>query len=293
MIIDKLYNKGLIHPPKFLVDNVHYLCTMGSVAYGVNTDSSDNDVYGFAMPPKTELFPHLAGEIFGFGTQIQRFEQWHETQIFDGPKEYDFTVYSIVKFFQLCMENNPNMVDALFVPQRCIIHSTKVGVHVRNNRKLFLHKGSFHKFRGYAFAQLSKIKTKKHLQNTERAKDVEKHGYSTKFAYHLVRLCLEAEQILMHHDLVLDNNTQILRSIREGEWSLERLEEWFAEKEKSLEGLYNASSLRHSPDEDAIKRVLLECIEMHYGRVSETLQIEAPAQMLLREMQQVLDKYKA
>jgi hypothetical protein len=56
------------------------------------------------------------------------------------------------------MENNPNMVDALFLPRRCVLHSTPIYEHVRENRTMFLHKGSWHKFRGYAYSQLSKIR---------------------------------------------------------------------------------------------------------------------------------------
>lgn len=131
----------------------------GSVAYGASNDSSDMDIVGFCMPPKDLVFPHLSGEIAGFGRQIQKFEQYqeHHVEVPNERKEYDLTIYSIVKFFQLTMENNPNMIDNLFLPRRCILHSTNIYEHVRNARKEFLHKGSYHKFRGYSFAQMSKI----------------------------------------------------------------------------------------------------------------------------------------
>jgi predicted nucleotidyltransferase len=292
MIIDSLISKNLIHPPKWMPANTHFLTMMGSHAYGVASEGSDMDIYGFCIPPKDMVFPHLAGEIEGFGTQKKRFEQWTEAHIHDGPKEYDFSVYGIVKFFRLCMENNPNMTDALFVPRRCIIHSTKVAEHVRDNRRIFLHKGSFHKFRGYAFSQMAKIKTKKHEGNAERSADQEKFGYSTKYAYHLVRLALEAEQILVEHDLVLDNNTAILRSIRNGEWTLDDIENWFKVKEAALETLYSTSTLRSHPDEAAIKNLLLECLEMHWGTLNDAVKVERPADLILREMQSVIDRYK-
>jgi hypothetical protein len=67
MLIHDLQAKKLIHPPKFLADNMHYMCVMGSTAYGVSTDNSDQDIYGFCIPPKEDVFPHLRGEIMGFG----------------------------------------------------------------------------------------------------------------------------------------------------------------------------------------------------------------------------------
>lgn len=162
MILDNLYKQKLIHPPKWLLSNTTYMTVMGSQAYGVSSDDSDLDVYGFCIPPKDLVFPHLAGEIPGFGKQLQRFDQWQAHHVTDPNKavEYDFVVFSIVKYFQLCMENNPNMIDSLFTPRQAVIHTTPISEHVRENRKLFLHKGSWHKFKGYAYAMMHKTRNK-------------------------------------------------------------------------------------------------------------------------------------
>lgn len=157
MILQRLEKQGLIHPPKWLSNNVQFLTIMGSEAYGVASNESDLDIYGWCVPPKHLVFPHLDGQILGFGQQIQRFEVWQEHHVKESAKEYDFAIYGIIKYFQLCMENNPNMIDSLFVPRRCILHSTAISEHVRENRKLFLHKGSWHKFKGYAYSQMHKI----------------------------------------------------------------------------------------------------------------------------------------
>lgn len=77
-------------------------------------------------------------------------------------REYDFQIYSIVRFFYLAMDNNPNILDSLFVPVNCILHSTRIGGMIRENRQKFLSKNYYHKSKGYAFAQMSKIKTKGH-----------------------------------------------------------------------------------------------------------------------------------
>lgn len=162
MLLKNLQSQELIHPPPWLPSTTHYLCQMGSVAYGVAGDDSDSDIYGFCIPPKEMIFPHLMGQIEGFGRQIKKFGQWQEHHIKDesSGKEYDFQIYNIVKLFNLSMENNPNMVDSLFVPERCVLHCSAVGNIVRENRKLFLHKGCWHKFRGYAYSMLHKMCTK-------------------------------------------------------------------------------------------------------------------------------------
>jgi len=158
---------------------------MGSVAYGVSSDNSDVDIYGFCIPEKSEVFPHLRGEIRGFGENPGLFQQYQQHHINDesasGGKgcEYDIVVYNIVKFFQKCMENNPNMVDSLFVPERCVRHITQVGQLVRDNRKLFLHKGSWHKFRGYAKSQMHKMRIKTPKDDVDKVLQFEEdHGIS-------------------------------------------------------------------------------------------------------------------
>lgn len=291
MILQKLRSQNLIHPPRWLVDQTQYLTVMGSVAYGVSGDTSDVDVYGFCIPPKDMVFPHLSGEIHGFGTQIQRFEQWqqHNVSPQDGrDTTYDFQVFSIVRYFQLCMECNPNMVDSLFSPRRCVMHSTQIGELVRENRKLFLHKGAWHKFRGYAYSSMHKIKAKVNSANPARAATIEKFGFDLKYAYHIVRLLDEVEQIMVEQDLNLERNREQLKSIRRGEWTLEQIERYFETKERSLENIYAASSLRHSPDEAAIKSVLLNCLEMHFGSIADAVRREPSVEKLIRDIQTVL-----
>ncbi len=104
-------------------------------------------------------------------------------------------------------------------------------------------------------------------QNREgkRKETVEKYGYDLKFAYHVVRLINEVEQILLTHDLSIDRNREQLKSIRAGEWTIDQIEKYFYDKEKSLEELYVKSDLQHSPDENKIKAVLLACMEEYYG----------------------------
>lgn len=290
----KMTERGLLSPPKWLPESVQYETIMGSVAYGVSSDTSDMDVYGFCIPPKEDVFPHLRGEIMGFGRQKQRFEQYQEHHIMDADaqQEYDFSIYNIVKYFHLCMENNPNMIDSLFTPRRCVLHSTEIGEMVRDERRIFLHKGAWHKFKGYAYAQMKKIGAGRNRSNEKRQADIDRVGYDTKFAYHLVRLMCEVEQIMIEGDLDLERNREQLKAIRRGEWSLEQVEEWFASKEKSLEEVYASSILRHSPDESAIYNLLYKCLEQHYGSMEGVVRALPPAEKLLAEMQAVIDRYR-
>lgn len=292
--VQLMKQKGLISPPKWLPQNIHYEVMTGSVSYAVSSDTSDMDITGFCIPPKDDIFPHLRGEIPGFGGQHQRFDVWQQHHIEDkeSRQEYDFSIYSIVKFFQLAMENNPNMLDILFTPQRCVLYCSQVAQNVRDYRKMFLTKNSYHKLRGYSYAQLHKIGTKANSSNPKRQADIEKFGFDTKFGYHIVRLLLQAEQILTEHDLDLERNAEILKAIRRGEWTEEKLRSWFDNKEKHLEGLYTLSNLRHGPDEEAIKDLLMKCLEQHYGSLGSAVKREVPVDRMLAELKAVIERYE-
>jgi predicted nucleotidyltransferase len=279
-----------INPPSWLGDNLCYETMMGSVAYGVSADTSDMDVYGICMPPKDTVFPHLAGEIFGFGTQIKRFETWQEHHVAALGKSWDFSIFGIVKFFQLAMENNPNVIDSLFTPRRCVLSSTAIGEYIREHRVDFLHKGAWHKFKGYAYSQLNKLKTK--APTGKRVELVETFGSDVKFAYHVVRLLLEVEQILVARDIDLERDREQLKAIRRGEWTLEQLEQWAQDKEKALEALYHTSSVPYAPDEPQIKRHLVHCLEMHYGDLSAAIVAPDETLMVLRKIAELTKKYR-
>ncbi len=338
--VSRLEAKGLIKPPKFLSTNIHYETIMGSVAYGVSADTSDMDLYGFCIPPKDLVWPHLAGEIPGFGTQIKKFEQYQQHHVLDqhdsilraivcpdcgepveeakptadfmchsqacgtatnGPKLlasdkvvrqtgriYDISIYSIVKYFHLCMQNNPNMIDSLFTPTTAVQHITRIGQMVRDSRKIFLHKGAWHTFKGYAYQQMHKIDIKD--PTGKRRALIDKHGYDTKYGYHLVRLLNEIEQILTEGDLDLQRNTEQLKAIRRGEWPLQHLKDYFARKEVDLEALYQKSTLRWGPDEPAIKQLLLNCLEEHYGSLAEYVVVPSKEKQVIVDIQAIIDR---
>ncbi len=268
-LVAALEKKELVRPPGWLANNIQYETLVGSMAYGVTSEGSDWDVYGFTIPRKDMVFPHLAGEIIGFGRQKKRFNQFQADHVVDPSaggghgREYDITIYGIIRYFHLCSECNPNLIGSLFTPERCVLHITRIGGMVRDNRKMFLSKAAWPRYKGYSFSQLHKLRTKK--PEGKRKAMVEKYGMDVKFALHAVRLLGEVEQILSEGDLDLTRDAERLKAIRRGEWKEQQVYDFFEKKEASLERLYEESKLPWGPDEDAIKELLLQCLEEHYG----------------------------
>jgi predicted nucleotidyltransferase len=303
-LLNHLVDQGLIHPPAWLPPNTMYLTIMGSHAYGVADTSADQesdlDLYGFCIPPKEIVFPHLAGEVWGFGafkegmpkSWFGQYQQHHirDAQTLGGKgRIYDLTLYSIVKYVQLCMECNPNMIDSLFTHETCVLHCSQVGQLLREHRKQFLHQGVCDRFKGYAYAQVHKMQTKEPESGSKRAGLREKFGFDVKFAYHVVRLLNEAEQILLEGDLDLMRNREQLKSIRRGEWTQEQVFDYFEKKRIDLEHVRARSSLPVKPDVPAIRALLLQCLEAHYGSLDQCIIVPGRAEGLLRLIREQIE----
>ncbi len=246
--------------PIWLPSNVKYLTITGSVAYGCSTDMSDKDIYGFAVPQKREIYGD-GGEIVGFDVPIARFQEWQKHGFQCGETTYDFTVFSIVKYFKLLAGGNPNCLDTLFTPPDCKIYETSASKLLVDNRKLFLSKEMTVKFLGYCQSQAQKMNNKEPVEGSKRWEDIQKNSYSTKYACHLVRLLLECEQLLLTGDLDMRSNASLLSDIRAGEWTKDEILKWFAKKEVELKDIRSRSALPEKPDMVAIRKLLVSCLE--------------------------------
>ena len=261
---------GLQCSPEY-VNDYSYLTLMGSRAYGTNNIDSDYDFYGFVVPPADIVFPHLKGEINGFGRNVQKFEQF-QAQHVPHPfyREYDITVYNIVKYFQLVMEGNPNMVDSLFTPDSVVQYADEVAKMVRENRKLFLSQKMYHTFKGMLWAHLNRLKSGHTKQG--RLNLAEKYGYDTKDAYHSVRMLLELKQVLYYGDLDLTKNSNYLKDVRNGEFTLEHMvnsiETQLYDLEKAVFDNPHLLAVPYKPDEDKIHSLLVNCLEEKYGNLA-------------------------
>lgn len=130
---------------------------------------------------------------------------------------------------------------------------------------------------------------KKGMDKTKRFESQKVKNFDVKFAMHLVRLAYECEQILVHHDLDLRANSSQLKAIRRGDIKEPEIRAWFSEKEKYLERLYHESTLQHSPDEEAIRQLLMNCLEHHFGSLDKVIANPNKYENLARDMRKLLD----
>lgn len=244
--------------PEWAADNCVLLTRMGSYAFGVNGESADHDVVGIVMPPMADMFPQLTGYIPGFDPAPTPFTNWSRHHVRDGAGGmWDVTLHSLVRYVHLLQRGTIGVIEPLFAPDHCVLHVTSVGETLRAYRTEFLHKRSLRWLRHYAAGQIRKIANTTEKASPERQDLIHRFGYDVKDASHVVRLYLQAAQILREGDLTLTANADIMRSIRSGAWTLNDLTTWVDTFEReTLLPLLDRSTLREEPT-DIVRNLLV------------------------------------
>lgn len=125
----------------------------------------------------------------------------------------------------------------------------------------------------------------------KRQKIIDEFGYDVKFAYHVVRLLYEVEQLLLEGDMDLMRHKEQLKAIRRGEWSLEDVRDFFDTKEKQLEKVYLQSILPTEPNVAGIRQLLMDCLEHHDGSLSAAVSMPDDSLKTLQQIKCLLDKH--
>jgi len=170
----------------------------GSHLYGTSTPESDVDERGIFIPTE-EYF-------YGF---LNRVEQHQD-------KETDTVYYNMIKFLELALENNPNIIEFLFVPEDKWLLSTSDWETIIGGREYFLSKKARWTFSGYAHSQLKRIRLHREwLLNPPKKKPERKD-----FGLPNDRSLISKEQIGAFNELV----AMYLRDIRDFHELREQLE---------------------------------------------------------------------
>jgi hypothetical protein len=131
------------------------------------------------------------------------------------------------------------------------------------------------------------------LKKTTRFEAQKIAGQDNKFLYHVFRLVDQAEFILNHHDLDLQEPSRVekMKAIRRGDVPFEDLVRQFGEAEERLSRLYESSKLRMYPPEKEIRALLISSLESHYGSLREFLKENNAAELAINEIKASLRKY--
>lgn len=130
-----------------------YKYVRGSVAYGINTEKSDEDIGGVYMQPVETL----CGLGFDYCDEIR-------------DTKGDMVYFELNKFMRLLLKSNPTVLESLFVDDEFVLYEHPIITELKKHRERFITKKCFDSFGGYAVSQIKKCRSldKKILQDEEK-----------------------------------------------------------------------------------------------------------------------------
>lgn len=241
--------------PFDLDDSLVLVGRRGSEAHGTFIASEDpesiddRDLMGICIPPR-QYYLGLS--------------YWEGAEAIKGP--WDVVLYEYRKFVRLLMKQNPNVIGMLWLEPEDYLHVGPAGQLLIENRELFRHRtAAFKAFCGYATSQLKKMRggAFKGYMGARRKALVEKHGYDTKNAGHLVRLLHTGEEYLRTGEIQVRRtwDREMLMDIKRGKWSLERVQRYADEWFPKINAACDASTMPVELDIDAIEEIVLGILE--------------------------------
>lgn len=295
---------------------------VGSNLYGTSTPGSDRDFMGVFVPTEE----YILGNQHCEQVEIRTNPSGSGKQ--NTKNDVDTILYSLPKYLHLLAQNNPNIIETLFVPDKNLLFHTVYGDRILNLSPVFVSKKVKHTFLGYAFTQKKALTHKRErfqvlqsalvqLEDYEkrgietlpaqmtlvsmlredgkwgqyekgqqvfvvkklieqeisayghRLELIQKFGFDTKFASHLIRLLDEGLQLLVEGTLTFplpQNN--LIRDIKLGKYSLDEVLKIAEDKEKLVEQAYITSALPPTPDLKAIDQVQIELLKEFWGWTS-------------------------
>jgi predicted nucleotidyltransferase len=248
-------------------DNCIFLCRVGSTMYGTNTPESDDDIIGIFIEDINYIVGRKRVEQVEFLTNSTSSGKRNKA----GDKDYK--LYSLTKWFQMAINNNPNVLELFFAPTNCILYESDEWKKIREHKDLFLSLKSFHSFSGYAHSQGLRLEIKSG-NNTGRKDLQEKYGFDVKLASHMLRLYYECRQLLKEHQITmpLPDRVEILQYKRgeyPGEEGLKKLKEKVVELGKQCDQLYTTSTLRYTPDHENISKLQQDILLSYWKKTGQ------------------------
>lgn len=226
---------------------------VGSGVHGVTTSNDDRDEMGICIEPPE----YVIG--------LRRFEQYeYRTQpqgVRSGAGDLDLVIYSLRKWLRLALQGNPTVLLPMFVPDSEVVVATGPGRYLRGHPELVLSRQAAHRFIGYLRSQREQMLGLRAQRHTNRPELVERYGFDTKFAYHMVRLGVQGVELLTTGRITLpmpepwrSDLTALRRGEMTKEWALAAADD----AEAALVRLAECSALPEALDRDAADRWLID-----------------------------------
>lgn len=236
------------------------LCQVGSTVHGLNLPGTDdNDEMGVCIEPPTHVIGLRQFEQDVFRTKPQGVRSEHG--------DTDRTIYSAKKYCRLALGGNPTILLTLFAPRLSV---TDLGEQLQDLAPAFASRAAGRAFLGYATQQRQRLTGERGQKNVSRPELVDKYGFDTKYAMHMLRLGFQGIEYLETGRLTLpmpEEERAFVFAVRKGEVELNDVLTKAGELEQRLEDLLETSPLPAKPDYDTVNEWLVDSYRTFWGWV--------------------------
>ncbi|MBB4929743.1 hypothetical protein F4561_000563 [Lipingzhangella halophila] len=219
-------------------------CQVGSGVHGITVgDQDDRDEMGICVEP--------ADYVVGLRSFEQYIYRSQPEGVRSGPGDLDLTVYSLRKWLRLALDGNPTVLLPLFVPDHEIVRATGLGRELRAASERIVSRRAGRRFLGYLNAQRERLLGQRGGRHTNRPELIERYGFDTKYAYHMVRLGVQGLELLETGRITLpvpEPWAPWLRALRQGGHTRQEALDAAASLQEQLETMLDRSPLPEQPD---------------------------------------------
>jgi hypothetical protein len=199
-----------------------YRCQVGSKAFGLASEDSDDDLRGIYLPPARLHWSlrHLPEQLeFSGGIQ-------------------DEVYWELEKFLRLALKANPNVLETLWTP--LVFLADKTAQELRGMRQGFLSKHVYKTYSGYVLSQFRRMAN---AYETNSA-------YKPKHAMHLIRLLYSGIAALETGEIRIDvgEHREELLEIRAGGVPFEEVKRRALELDERFQAVFEQTSLPEQPN---------------------------------------------
>jgi predicted nucleotidyltransferase len=239
-------------------ENIILLCTVGSGAHGLALEGTDDrDEMGIVVEPPSY--------VIGLDLFEQKITRTKPEGVRSEYGDLDQTIYSARKFCRLALAGNPSILALLFAPKTTW---QRAGEELCVNAHWFASRKAGNAFLGYATQQRQRLVGERGQMNVKRPELVEKYGYDTKYAMHMIRLGLQGREFLQTGRLTLPmkkDDREFLMNVRTGQVDLNKLLTFAGELECEVADLIETSPLPETPDRQSVNDWLIRTYTTHWG----------------------------
>lgn len=234
---------------------------VGSTVHGVAAQDGLEDLDLMAIGVETLPLAH------GF----YREDVWTQRTKPEGVRseagDIDYVAYGLRKYLGLALKCNPSVLLALFVPPIHIRTLTHDGAALRELAPKIVSKLAYSTFRGYMRQQHERLIEVRGQRNVTRPELIEKYGFDTKYAGHIVRLGFQGEELLLTGRITLpmpQAQREFVLGVRTGALTLNQVSDEVIAAENRLNAALERSPLPELPDNAAVQDWMLSTYLRHW-----------------------------